>query len=258
MPQALHWPLSRAVPTAGPPATFRWNSALGILTNMTLPGPDAPRIFALDKDELGRLRKITLPNGQYATFTRDVAGRVTNRTDPAGRTTRLVWHPAGKLSEYVRDDGGLNAGIRFDYDQQMESLRIRDPLDREVERYALDAIGRATNVWDIENRPMAIRYALGDLVSGIDRFDGSTVSFEYDSGARLSRVSYPDGDLAFTHLACGRPATASNAASRIAWIYDGAGRPTNETAVASLGASALSLHLDASGLPTNTHLNVES
>ena len=72
--------VTNVVPAAGPSATFSWNSALGILTNIALPGPDAPRIFALDKDELGRLRKITLPNGQYATFTRDVAGRVTNRT----------------------------------------------------------------------------------------------------------------------------------------------------------------------------------
>lgn len=58
----------------------------------------------------------------------------------------------------------------------MDTLRIRDPLNREVERYALDAVGRATIVWDIENRPMAIRYALGDLVSGIDRFDGGMVN----------------------------------------------------------------------------------
>ena len=105
---------------------------------------------------------------------------------------------------------------------------------------------------------MAIRYALGDLVSGIDRFDGSTVSFDYDTGARLSRVSYPDGDLAIQYLACGRPATASNAVSRIAWHYDGAGRPTNETAVTPISTSSLSQQLDTSGLPTNTHLSVAS
>lgn len=49
-----------------------------------------------------------------------------------------------------------------------------------MERYALDGTGRATNVWDIESRPMAIRYALGDLVAGSDRFDGSAISFDYD------------------------------------------------------------------------------
>jgi hypothetical protein len=50
--------------------------------------------------------------------------------------------------------------------------------------------------------------------------------------------------------------TASNAASRIAWHYDGAGRLTNETAVTTLGASSLYQQLDPSDLPTNQLLRL--
>ena len=39
----------------------------------------------------------------------------------------------------------------------------------------------------------------------------------------------PVTELAFTHLACGRPVPASNAASRIAWAYDLADNRTNVT-----------------------------
>ena len=188
--------VTNIVPAVGSPATYRWNTALGILTNVTLAGPGGPRVFSLDRDELGRTRRVTLPGGHgTATFAHDVSGRLTNEVDTAGRVTRQTWHPAGKLASHSRQAGPSQwATVRFDYGQQMDTLAIRDPLDRTVERYALDGMGRATNVWDIENRRMDVRYLLGDLVARIDRFDGSTVTFDYDTGANLSRERYPDGD----------------------------------------------------------------
>ncbi len=53
--------VTSVVPALGPGADYKWHTALGILTNVTIPGPAAPRSFALDRDELGRTRRLTLP-----------------------------------------------------------------------------------------------------------------------------------------------------------------------------------------------------
>ena len=251
--------VTNVAPAAGPSVSLEWNAARGLLTGVTRPGPDAPRVSAIVRDGFGRVNRVTLPGGLgEEAFSYDAAGRVIRHTDTAGRVTRYAWHPGGKLAEAVSDAEGLAASVSFGYSQQMDTLRITDPLGREVERYALDGLGRATNVWDVEGRSLSVRYLLGGLVSGIDRFDGTSVGFAYDAGARLARAVYPDETLAFSYLACGRPVSASNAAARVGWSYDDAGRLTNETAQAAALASRVSHSLDLSGLATNTTLSVES
>jgi RHS repeat-associated protein len=248
------------MPSVGPALTMGWNVSLGILTNLVFQGPQGtPRIIAIDANELGRFKRVVRSDGLAESFLRDAAGRVTNYVDIAGKVTRTTYHPGGKPSEIIQDANGIAVSIRFDYSQQMESLRIRDPLNREVERYVMDGLRRVEKVWDIEGREMKIRYHLRDLVSSITRFDGTTISLNYDIGANPTRVTYPDGETTYGFLPCGRPIAATNALSVAAYGYDGAGRLVSESVRSRMSAfpdMTLSHSLDRSGLATNTVLSL--
>jgi RHS repeat-associated protein len=247
-------------PSAGPSVALSWNASLGILTNYVLQGPEGmSRVITKEVNELDRASRVVRPDGLAETFLRDAAGRVTNRVDVAGRATRTTYHPGGKPSEIIQDADGLAASVRFDYSQQMHSLRIRDPLNREVERYVLDGLGRAEKVYDIEGREMTVRYRLGDIVSSVTRFDGTAISFDYDIGARVTRVTYPDGTTTYGWLPCGRPSGSTNALATAEYGYDGAGRLVSESVHSSTSAfpdMKLTYALDRSGLATNTVLTL--
>jgi RHS repeat-associated protein len=252
--------VTSVTPSAGPLLTLGWNASLGILTNLVLQGPSGTsRVIAKEADELGRVSRLVRPDGLAETFLRDAAGRVTNYVDVVGRVTRTVYHPGGKPSAIIQDANGLAASIKFDYSQQMESLRIRDPLNREVERYVLDGLGRAEKVYNIEGREMTVRYRLGDIVDSVTRFDGTTISFDYEIGARPTRVTYPDGETAYGWLPCGRPSGATNAVATTGYGYDGAGRLVSESVcsrTSSFPDMTLSYDLDRSSLETNTVLSL--
>ena len=63
-------------------------------------------------------------------------------------------------------------------------------------------------------------YLLGNLVSSETRFDGSTVSYSYDSNANIARVEYPGATLAFAHDADGLLKSASNSDGAVTNEYD--------------------------------------
>jgi RHS repeat-associated protein len=252
--------VTSVTPSVGPALLLKWNTSLGILTNLVLQGPDgSSRVIAKEADEFGRVRRVVRPDGLADTFLRDAAGRVTNHVDIARKITHAAYHPGGKPSEIIKDANGLAASIRFDYSQQMDSIRIRDPLNREIERYVLDGLGRATKVFDIENREMTVRYCLKDIVSSVTLFDGTSISLDYDIGARLTRVTYPDSTTTYGWLPCGRPLAATNAVATVGYGYDGAGRLFSESVSSRTSAFpdiTVSYALDRSGLTTNTVLSL--
>ncbi len=209
-----------------------WDS-LGHLRELRLPSPDyttnepgamVPRVIAFDPDELGRVRKITRPDGLYETFEFDGIGNVTNHVDVAGRTTRFSWLPTRKLASTTRMLGEQAATVGVDYDQQMNVVKVRDELGRTVETYRLDLEDRPVSVTNVEGQTMTIARGLGDFVKSIVRFDGTTNTLAYDVGGRVSQVTYPDATVAFRYFKNGLTMTASNRWGMISNACDGANR----------------------------------
>ncbi len=249
---------------AGPTNWMTWD-VLGHLKEIRLPSTEyttnepptmVPRVISFDPDELGRVRMMTWPDGRSETFAFDGIGNVTNHVDAAGRTTQFAWLPTRKLASTTRYLTGASnqaATVGMEYDQQMNVVKVRDELERAVETYQFDLQDRPVKVTNVETQEMAVTYGLGDMVSQLGRFDGSSVSFSYDEGARLKTLVYPDATLDFSYLKNGLLLTASTSLGTVSNSYDGANRLILAQGTGpTLQSSTVTYQLDAVGNPTNT------
>lgn len=250
---ALGYP-ETVVPQIGPVVTFGYNS-LGHLTNSTLPGG---RETAYTVTPLGWVERIDFADNLYETFQYDGLGDVTNHVDRAGRTTRYEYLPTGKLKGVHRQFGSTNVTVSYDYDQQFNTLSIRDELNRPVENYTLDPLDRPTIVTNLENQTMSIRYLVGDFVDSITRFDNTVVSNEYTGDGRLKAVHYPDETNRYTYLKNGLVQTLENSGSMVSNAWNSASWLTQTVFSASSVTSVVSYSYDPVGNVTNSSVNLQS
>ena len=219
--------LTTVTPQTGPALSYTYDS-LGRVAQATL--GNAATSFM--RDDFGRVTEITYPNQQTETLAYDAAGNVTNHTDTAGRATRLAWLPTHTLASVTRTLAGAtpqDATISYAYNEQMESLLIRDELNRPVEGYALDLQGRPGSVTNLEGQVMAVNYGLGSMVQSVQRFDGSVLNNTYDCEGRLATQTGPDFTNQMTYLRNGLLSSSANGAGSIGNTYDGANRLTAVT-----------------------------
>ena len=192
--------------------------------------------------------------------------RVTNTTDRAGRKTDFTYAPMKKLTSVTRylNEGGSNTPVRiaYDFDKMFNGLNITEPRGRYVESYQLDLQDRVIAVTNIEGQAMSIDYYVGDKVSKITRFDGSTISNAYDSAARLSSATYrtaggPPATVAYDYYPDGEIKTISDGFSSVSNAYDRLNRITGITNQVAGISSAATHQYDGVNL-TNTTISVNS
>ncbi len=256
-----HGFVTSSVPQAGPTVGYAYN-ALGHLTSITMPGASGDRTTTFVPDDMGRVTSVSYPAaggtgpGLSESFAYDKMGNLTNHTDTAGRDTRFTYLPTRKLSTVTRGSGAEEATVTFEYDQQFNSLTIKDALDREVETYTLDIQDRPVSISNIESQTMSVVYGVGDMVKSVTRFDGTTVSNSYDSSARLTGVSWPDASTAFTYYDNSLLKTVANEAGTVSNAFDEANRLTSVASALSV-SSVVDYTLDGIGNATNVLVSVE-
>jgi len=222
---------STVTPQAGPAVRME-HTALGHLHKLTMPGMpggDPERSTTFDTDALGRVERIVYPDGKEERFFHDALGNVTGRVDRAGRTTSLSFAPTRKLTGVARafpSAPGGEAGTRLEWDNQFNSLRVWDAMGRCVEEYELDGQERPVTVYNVESQAMHTTYGVGDYVDKVQRFDGSEVSFEYDTRGRLASAAFAGATNSFTYYRNGLLQTASNTCGAITNTYDRVNRLT--------------------------------
>lgn len=214
----LGYPQS-VVPQTGPVMTFAYD-ALGHLTNSALPGG---RNTGYTVTPLGWVERIETADGLYAIFQYNGLGKVTNQVDRAGRVASYAYAPGGKLAAISRQLGSTNVTVSYDFDQQFNTLSIRDELNRPVESYALDPLDRPVAVTNLEGQTMSVRYLVGNFVDSITRFDGTVVSNQYNGDGRLTAVSYPGETNRYTYLRNGLVRTLANSEGIISNAWNSAG-----------------------------------
>ncbi len=224
-----------------------------------LPGASGSRKTVCDTDGRGRVRSITYPDTLGEQFAYDKMGNLTNHIDRAGRVTRYAYAPGGKLTAAIRQYGSGWVTNSVAYDQQFNTLRIRDALGREVESYQLDDQDRAVAVTNVEGQVMQGAYGLGGIVHSITRFDGSVVSNAYDGQARLIQQTLPGQTNTFGYTPGGLLKTIGNAVGVVSNTYDLAGRLTSvSTLCASAPLREISYSLDGIGNATNVLITIDA
>ncbi|MDD5676587.1 MAG: DUF6531 domain-containing protein [Kiritimatiellae bacterium] len=211
-----------ATPSAGPALTYQYNQ-LGHLEQVTWPDN---RHIHYESDAQGWVKNITYPDNSMETFAYDGIGNLTNHVDQAGRATRMTYLPTRKLSSMSRMLDGQSVGITYEYDQQMNSLCIRDAQNRAVEGYQLDIHDRPVTITNVEGQVMTVTYGLESFVKSVTRFDGTSISNAYDGDGRLIQIKYPDDTLDYAYSPAGHLLTVTDSAGTVSNVYTALGRLT--------------------------------
>jgi YD repeat-containing protein len=143
-------------------------------------------------DGLSNLNAQASPDAGLTQSTYDAAGNLLTQTDAKGQTTRYAYDPLNRVTSIAFADGSTQ---NYGYDQGTNGLgRLTFFAETNsanqitvVQDYAYDAHGRTT----VENRNIGgVNYAFG---------------YGYDTGGRLSAMSYPSGrTIAYGFDAAGR------------------------------------------------------
>ena len=235
---------------------LRKHPLLGLGSGMSPPGGEAdPRVITLEPDGLGRVKKITYPDALEETFAYDPMDNLVTNVDRGGRTTTYTHEPLGRLSSVSRyligDSSTQEVTVAFTYDQQFNTLAITDPLDRVVEAYELDDLGRAVSVTNVDGQVMSVDYGVADYVNSMTRFDGSEVLFLYGENGLLSSAIYDDDTLGFDYFRNDLLKAATNSSASITNSYNSVNRLTNVVSVAGLLTSEVSYAYFPAGQVSN-------
>ena len=197
---------------------------LGHVSSLSMPGPDAmTRTVSLANNWKGRPISVLYPDGTAESFAYDGNGtKVVRHVDRLGREDAYKW-VLGLPVHAGRVIGGVtNTLFGVEHDKQLNVVSITDPLGRKAEAYVLDANDCVVAVTNVEGQVMTRSYAVDDLVESETRFDGTSVTYDYDVGANLSSVVYPDDVLSFSYDADGLLTSASNSIGLVTNLYDAA------------------------------------
>ena len=174
--------LNAVIPQLGP-AVMLSNNVLGQVVGMNVGGD---RTLAFERNALGHITQIAYPDGTSDSFVYDDGQQVVSRTDRGGFATTNVWYPGGKLASVTRCGTDTNLTIRYDYDQQGNSLTIIDEAGRSVEQYELDDVDRPVQISNVDTQTLHITYGLGRYVKNIQRFDGTIISNKFNGNGWLA------------------------------------------------------------------------
>ena len=241
-----------SVPQLGPTVSYAYN-ILGSVTNISLPWSSGTRNTKFTVNELGWTTNIIFPDGTTNKFWFDSLGNVTNYLNANSRTTRYTYAPTRKLSSVVREVGnGTWATNTFTYDNQFNTLRITDERGRGVESYVLDIQDRPITITNLEAQTMSVVYGVGDFVKKITRFDGTSVSNDFNYDGRISKTTYSDATNFFSYYGNGLLMSASNrTGSVISNFFDMANRLTSSVSAISNLASTVNYTYFPAGQVSN-------
>jgi RHS repeat-associated protein len=235
----------------------------------TTPPSDTP---TTSYDTLGRVWKVTNPNGSYWKNTYDGGGRRTVARDPAGHLTNYVYDTYGRLSTVTNlavtapPAPPTDYVTEYRYDEMSNLRYLIDPRqypqpsppNTATEFRYEDGHNRVTEVIYPGNLREEFTYDLaGRLATRTDR-KGVETTLTYDALGRLVSKTYSDGSAPVTFEYDGGDDTgfltgASNSADTLGWDYDGAGQMLSESSARN--ATTVSYQYFLSGQRQKVRLN---
>ena len=199
-----------------------------------------------------------------ALMERDLLGRLTKVTDPEGRTTGYAYDAAGNLSQTIYPDGSVAS---YAYDRNRRLTQVTD-AEGKAARYAYDAAGRITALTQPGSRSSYAYNAAGLPIRAGYRLEDGTILEEqlaYDAMGRITSAERTGSSpaltaaAAYTYDPAGRLLSCTQRGIRESYTYDAAGNRTArkvndilKTACTYNEASQLTALTEYSGQPALT------
>lgn len=126
-----------------------------------------------------KLTKVTTPEGRVTQLGRDGMGRVTTQTGPTGATWSASYADDWDVPASLTDP--LSGVTHYSYDNRLNTIGVRDPLQNETHAY-----------YDDLNLPAQVTDALGHLVAYQNDADGNLTKLT-DARGKIYNLLWQDG-----------------------------------------------------------------
>lgn len=171
-------------------------------------------------DTLNRQTAVVYPNSTTAATAYDDAGRVSSRTDLAGKTTQYGYDKLGRLTSVTDALGQVTS---YGYDELGNRISQTD-ANQHTTTYAYDQLGRRSKRTLPLGQSESYTYdAEGNLQARTD-FNGKTTTYAYDASNRLLSkapdASFNAAPVAFTYTVTGKRQTMSDVSGLTTYSYD--------------------------------------
>ncbi|MBB4129828.1 RHS repeat-associated core domain-containing protein [Xanthomonas sp. 3075] len=183
----------------------------------------------------GLVKRITQPDGSYATFVYDQAQRLTDVTDTLGNTMHYVLDKAGnRLEEQTKDaQGTLKRSLSRIYNQ-LGQLKTQADAAANPTDYAYDANGNLRLITDAFGRSTLQEHdPLGRLARTLQDVDGikAETNVGYDTQDRPLQVKDPKRlDTRYTYNGFGDTLKLTSPDTGVtSYTYDSAGNRATQT-----------------------------
>ncbi|MEU9654245.1 FG-GAP-like repeat-containing protein [Streptomyces sp. NPDC048110] len=209
------------------PEQYAWTTTYDSAGNVTSQSdPFGHVAFTNNYDGDGRLvaRKDAL--GKTTGYTYDELGRLTKVTAPDGGTTSLDYDDLGNLTS--RKDANGHTTV-YGYDNSSRLTAITDPAGRKTS-YGYDADGNRTKITNARGHSVIRFYDARNLLTKTTYSDGTpTASYYYDGAGRVKAVTDGTGTRTFAYDLEGRPTSVKPSAGKgtFVYTYDAEGRITS-------------------------------
>ena len=181
-----------------------------------------------------QLTAITEPAGRSLSLVHDaLTGRITQITDPNGKTIAFAYSAAGDLTSVTDQNGGTT---KFAYDTNHHITGVTDADNHTQANNTYDATGKVTSQTDAEGKLITFTYDTTNYVTTMtrqmdpnDHSKDQTTTFYYDSQYRLIKETDPYGkSTTYTYDAAGDRDTVTDRRGTITkQLYDPSGNITD-------------------------------
>jgi RHS repeat-associated protein len=174
-----------------------------------------------DYDDFNRLVKITYPPATpggsrlFETLTYNLNGKVTSRTDTAGKVTGYTYDAMNRLSSTT--DAALQT-TTFAYDARSHMTSVTDALNQQYQ-LTYDALGRQTQIARGGSSMSYVYDEVGNRTQRTD-YNGLVTNYTYDNLDRLTTISYPARTVTYGYDPLGNLTRATNENGSVYIYYD--------------------------------------
>jgi RHS repeat-associated protein len=217
--------------------TYSFTTQFGLLKATALTGAPVPsaggRAFSYDAN--GFLASRTDYDGNVMTFTHDVRGNETSRTEASGtplaRSFSFMWHPTFHLPTQITEPTGRTTTFTYDASGNMLTRTVTAGSQSRTWSFTYNAQGQVLTKTDPRGNVTSFTYdARGDIATVTDALGHTTRYTSYDGAGRLLSMTDPNGlVITRTYDARGRLTSRALGAEKTILAYDAAGNRTGVT-----------------------------